>query len=35
MKVMASVNRKIKKVGYYVIADHKEYDKDRVCMRGV
>ena len=30
---MASVNRKIKKVGYYVIADHKEYGKDQIVSK--
>lgn len=32
---MASVNRKIKKVGYYVIADHKEYGKDQNRVKGL
>lgn len=30
---MASVNRKIKKVGYYLIADHKEYGKDQIVSK--
>lgn len=30
---MASVNRKIKKVGYYLIADHPEYGKDQIVSK--
>lgn len=30
---MASVNRKIKRVGYYLIADHPSYGKDQIVSR--